>query len=643
MPQIAAYGSWKSPITADLIVSEAIGLGQIAVEGDQLYWLEMRPSDGGRNLIVHQTPEGKITDLTPPGFNVRSRVHEYGGGGFTVDQGTVYFVNFSDQQIYAQQGTAPPQVLTEIPGLRYADGQVDDHRDRLICVQEDHRGEQVINRLVSLPLSGGEAQILASGEDFYASPCLSPDRHWLAWLSWNHPQMPWDGSQLWLAEIDPEGLLNTPTCLAGGIAESIFQPQWSPQGDLYFVSDRTGWWNLYRYVDGEIEPLRPMAAEFGLPQWVFGQSTYAFVGMEQLVCAFNQQGVWQLASYHLPRGDWRIWATPYTEITQLRGSTNAVVFQGSSATLPMAIARLDLATGNLERLRTSTQVDLHPEDLSLPQSLAFPTGEGQTAYGFFYPPKNKTYVAPTGEYPPLLVKSHGGPTGSTSSSFNLSIQYWTSRGFAFLDVNYRGSTGYGRAYRQQLQGEWGIADVEDCLQGAMYLVKQGVVDGDRLGIRGSSAGGYTTLAALTFADTFKAGASYYGVSDLEALAQDTHKFESRYLESLIGPYPQQQELYRQRSPIHFVDQLTCPVIFFQGLEDKIVPPNQAEAMVNALAAKGIPVAYVTFAGEQHGFRKAENIRRTLEAELYFYSQIFGFELPEKIAPVVFYVPSPGGV
>lgn len=643
MTQIAPCGSWKSPISADLIVSEAIGLGQIAVDGEHLYWLESRPSEGGRNVVVHQAPDGKISDLTPPGFNVRSRVHEYGGGAFTVAQGTVYFVNFADQQLYCQSGTAAPQALTEMPGLRYADGLVDSLHNRLIWVQEDHRqGEQqVINSLVSVPIAGGAPQTLASGADFYASPCLSPDGRWLAWLTWNHPQMPWDGTELWWAEVDPEGFLNTPEHLAGGPEESIFQPQWSPQGELYFVSDRSGWWNLYRVTQrGEIEPLLPMDAEFGLPQWVFGQSTYAFVGAEQWVCTYNRQGGWQLAIGNVSTGDWRDVATPYTEISQLRGIGQSVIFLGSSATLPTTIARLDLASGNLDSLRTSTPVQVDPADLSLPQTLAFPTRDGATAYGFYYPPQNKNYAPPPGERPPLLVKSHGGPTGATSSSFNLSIQYWTSRGFAFLDVNYRGSTGYGRAYQQQLQGQWGITDVEDCIDGAAYLVNQGWVDGDRLGIRGSSAGGYTTLAALTFANTFKVGASYYGVSDLEALARDTHKFEARYLDGLIGPYPEQQELYQQRSPIHFVNQLTCPVIFFQGLEDKIVPPNQAEAMVEALAAKGIPVAYVTFSGEQHGFRKAENIKRALEAELYFYSQIFGFPLPEKIEPVEFYEPIP---
>ncbi len=636
MKQFAPYGAWKSPITSDLIVSETIGLGQIAVDGADIYWLELRPAEAGRNVLVRCTPEGKITDVTPAPLNVRSRVHEYGGGAFTVDQGTVYFVNFADQNLYCQVGDAAPVQLTDTPGLRYADGLADSHHQRLIWVEEDHRASehQVSNRLVSIGRDG-ISQILADGHDFFASPCLSPDGEWLAWLTWDQPQMPWDGTELWLAAVQPDGKLGTAERVAGGPKESIFQPRWSPVGELWFVSDRSNWWNLYRRMAaGQIEPVMPMAAEFGLPQWVFGQSTYAFVGTNQLVCTYNQEGIWYLASLELSTQTWQELATPYSELSNLQATPDGVVFQGSSATLPAAIATLNLTTGKIQVLRSSTQVNLEAGYLSQPQAIAFPTSSGLTAYGLYYPPQNQDYTAPAGEHPPLLVKSHGGPTAATSSSFNLSIQYWTSRGFAFLDVNYRGSTGYGRDYRQQLEGQWGIADVEDCIHGAEYLVEQGLVDGDRLGIRGSSAGGYTTLAALTFYDTFKAGASYFGVSDLEALAKDTHKFEARYLDLLIGPYPEQQAIYQQRSPINFVEQLTCPVIFFQGLEDKVVPPNQAEAMVEVLVAKGLPVAYVAFPEEQHGFRQAANIKRALEAELYFYSQIFAFPLAEKIEPVI---------
>jgi dipeptidyl aminopeptidase/acylaminoacyl peptidase len=635
MKQTAAYGSWKSPITSDLIVSETIGLGQIAVDEAEIYWLELRPAEAGRNVLVRCTPEGTITDITPAPLNVRSRVHEYGGGAFTVDQGTAYFANFADQNLYCQAGDAAPVQVTNTSGLRYADGLVDPYHQRLIWVEEDHRaGEhQVNNRLVSIG-QDGTSQVLADGHDFSASPCLSPDGEWLAWLTWDQPQMPWDGTELWLAPVQADGKLGAAERVAGGPKESIFQPRWSPAGELWFVSDRSNWWNLYRRTgSGQIESVMPMAAEFGLPQWVFGQSTYAFVGTDQLVCTYNQAGIWHLACLELSTQTWQELATPYSELSNLQATPNGVVFQGSSATLPAAIATLNLTTSQIQVLRSSTQVSLEAGYLSQPQAIAFPTSGGNTAYGFYYPPQNQDFTAPETARPPLLVKSHGGPTAATSSSFNLSIQYWTSRGFACLDVNYRGSTGYGRDYRQQLEGQWGIADVEDCIHGAEYLVEQGLVDGDRLGIRGSSAGGYTTLAALTFYDKFKAGASYYGVSDLEALAKDTHKFEARYLDLLIGPYPEQRAIYQQRSPINFVEQLTCPVIFFQGLEDQIVPPNQAEAMVKVLVAKGLPVAYVAFAGEQHGFRQAANIKRALEAELYFYSQIFTFPLAEAIEPV----------
>ncbi len=636
MPLTAPYGAWKSPITSELIVSETIGLGQIAVDGAEIYWLELRPAEAGRNVLVRCTSDGKITDVTPAPFNVRSRVHEYGGGAFTVAEGTVYFVNFADQNLYSQVDNIAPVQLTDTPARRYADGLVDPFHQQLIWVEEDHQaGEhQVSNRLVRLG-QDGTAQVLATGHDFFASPCLSPDGQWLAWLTWEQPQMPWDGTELWLAPIQPDGSLGQAERVAGGTEESIFQPRWSLQGELWFVSDRSNWWNLYRRTaTGQIEAVRPMAAEFGLPQWVFGQSTYGFVGSDHLVCTYNQAGIWRLASLALSTQTWQELATPYTEISSLQATADGVVFLGSSATLPAAIAHYDLTTGNLQVLRSSTQVSLAAGYLAQPQAIAFPTCGGATAYGLYYPPQNQDYTAPAGERPPLLVKSHGGPTAATSSSFNLSIQYWTSRGFAFLDVNYRGSTGYGRDYRQQLRGQWGIADVEDCINGAKYLVEQGLVDGDRLGIRGSSAGGYTTLAALTFYDTFQAGASYYGVSDMEALAKDTHKFEARYLDLLVGPYPEQQQIYWQRSPINFAEQLTCPVIFFQGLEDKVVPPSQAEKMVEILVAKGLPVAYVAFAGEQHGFRQAVNIKRALEAELYFYSQIFAFRLTEAIEPVI---------
>ncbi len=635
-PNVAPYGSWKSPITADLIVTETIGLGQIGLDGDDVYWSEMRPAEGGRYVLVRRTPDGRTGDVTPSPFNARTRVHEYGGGATVVADGTTYFSNWEDQRLYRQDPGGQPRPITPEAALRYADPVVDRGRGRMVCVREDHTvaGREAVNAIVSLALDGsGNARVLASGNDFYAAPRLSPDGSRLAWLTWNHPNMPWDGTELWVGELRADGSLGRAAHVAGGSAESIFQPEWSPDGVLHFVSDRTGWWNLYRWRDGRAEPLAEMAAEFGLPQWVFGESTYGFASAERIICAYSEGGTWHLADLDTATGRLTPIDTPYSEIGAVRVGPDRAMLLAGSPTEPRSVVQLDLATGQCEVLRRSSGVPVDPGYLSPPQPIEFPTEDGLSAHAFFYPPRNRDYVAPPGERPPLLVISHGGPTGATSSTLDLDVQYWTSRGIAVLDVNYGGSTGYGRAYRQRLEGRWGVVDVDDCANGARCLVARGAVDGDRLIIRGGSAGGYTTLCALTFRDVFQAGASYYGVSDLTALAQETHKFESRYLDRLIGPYPERADLYRERSPIHFTDRLSCPVIFFQGLEDPVVPPSQAESMVEALRAKGLPVAYVPFEGEQHGFRRAEHIKRALEAELYFYAQVFGFELAEPVEPV----------
>ena len=670
MNTISPYGSWKSPITSDLIVSGTVGLGQIAIDGDDIYWVEGRPSEAGRSVIVQRTPDGTISDVTPPPFNVRTRVHEYGGASFAVASGVIYFSHFADQRIYCQTLDSPPEPLTPAVNCRYADAIVDKQRNCLICVREDHTGEgESVNTIVSVNLADGEdIQILTQGNDFYASPRLSPDGSQLSWISWNHPNMPWDGTELWVATINADGDLGEKQLVAGGLEESIFQPEWSPDGVLYFVSDKSNWWNIYRtslhnlpllrgedrtplnppLLRGEagtplnpplargeagIERLCEMAAEFGLPQWVFGMSTYAIVSESKIVCTYNQQGQWYLASLDLATKELTNVATPYTDILAVKVVGEMVIFLGASPTESSAIVQLNLVTGQVDVLRRSTNLTIDTGYLSIPQPIAFPTEHGLTAFGFFYPPQNQDFTAPETEKPPLVVKSHGGPTAATSSSMSLKIQYWTSRGFAVLDVNYGGSTGYGREYRKRLQDSWGIVDVDDCANGAKYLADSGLVDRDRMAIAGGSAGGYTTLCALTFRDVFKAGASYYGVSDLEALATDTHKFESRYLDGLIGPYPERKDLYIARSPIHFTERLSCPVIFFQGLEDRVVPPNQAEMMVEALKAKGLPVAYVAYEGEQHGFRRAENIKRTLDGEFYFYSQVFKFELAELVEEV----------
>ena len=635
-PQLVPYGSWKSPITADLVASKSIRLGQIALDGEDIYWLEQRPDEGGRNVIIKRTPDGRITDVTPQPFNARSLVHEYGGGVFLVHQGTVYFSNFKDQRIYRQKTGSATEPITPESAHRYADGIFDGHRNRMICIREDHRQshQEAVNTIVSLKLDGQDAgEVLVSGNNFYSSPRLSSDGSQLAWLAWNHPNMPWDGTELWIGEVTRDGRINHSKKIAGGPDESIFQPEWSPDGAPYFISDRSGWWNLYRWQNGRVEAVIEKAAEFGLPQWVFGLSTYAFESRERIICTYFENGAWHLASIDTRTHELQEIETPYTGIEEVRAAPGQMVFRGGSSTLPNAVVRMDLETAKLEVLRQSSKVTIDSGYFSRPQAIEFPTENGLTAHAYFYPPQNKDYAAPEGERPPLMVKSHGGPTSATSTILDLKIQLWTSRGFAVLDVNYGGSSGYGRAYRQRLNGQWGIVDVNDCVNGANYLAARGLVDRNRLTIVGGSAGGYTTLAALTFRDFFKAGASYYGISDLEALAKDTHKFESRYLERLIGPYPERRDLYIQRSPIHFTDRLSCPIILFQGLEDKVVPPNQAEMMVEALRKKGVAVAYLAFEGEQHGFRKAENIKRAIDAELYFYSKIFGFKLAGPVATV----------
>lgn len=631
-PQVAPYGSWKSPITSDMIASGTIRLEQVVLEGDNIYWIEMRPAEGGRCVVVRRSPEGQIIDITPSPFNARTRVHEYGGGAFVIHEGTVYFSNFSDQRIYCQDPGGQPLPITPEGNLRYADGIIDPHHDRLICVCEDHTvaEREPVNNLVSIDLHGKKrGQVLVSGNDLYSSPRLSPDGSYLAWLTWDHPNMPWDGTELWVGELKSDGSLSRIKRVAGGIDESIFQPEWSPDGILHFVSDRTGWWNLYCWIKGRIEPITGMEVEFGAPQWFFGMSTYAFESSDNIICAYDEKGTWKLANVDTATKKLQSIKTPYTDISYLRARSGKVVFVAGSPTESASIVQLDLQSERIEIFRRSTDMVIDAGYLSIPRAIEFPTEHGLTAHAFFYPQKNQDYIAPPGEQPPLLVISHGGPTSVVSSKLDLMIQYWTSRGFAVLNVNYGGSTGYGRAYRLRLNGQWGVVDVDDCVNGAKHLIELGEVDGDRLIIRGASAGGYTTLCALTFRDIFKAGADYYGVSDLEAMRKETHKFESRYLDRLIGPYPEYRDLYQKRSPINFIDNLSCPVIFFQGLEDRVVPPDQTEKMFNALSRKGLPVSYMPFDGEQHGFRRAENIKRALDAELYFYSKVFSFRLADQ--------------
>ncbi len=630
--RITPFGSWKSTITADMIVGDSLGLGQIALDGADIYWIETRPMERGRNAVV-RARAGQIEDVLVAPFSARSRVHEYGGGAIAVADGTLFFCNDADQRVYCVGADMAPRAITPEATRRYADLTPDLAHRRLLAICEEHDGATVRNTLVALGIDGGETRTLVEGADFYAAPRVSPDGRRLAWFSWNHPDMPWDRTELWLADVLPDGALANARRIAGGSEESIMQPSFAPDGTLYFISDRNNWWNLYRWRDGAAQAAMTLDGEIGWPHWVFGESAYAFFSADKAIVAYNRRGSWQLAALDLGSGGVEPIANPYCEIHFLLAGKNQAAFIGASTTATPAITRFDAHTRCFETLRRSSATLFDSSDVALAEPVEYPTSDGDTSHAFFYAPKNKNFAAQTAQRPPLLVMSHGGPTSSASHALNLKLQYWTSRGFAVLDVNYRGSTGFGRIYRRALYGRWGVVDVDDCVHGARFMAQQERVDASRLAIRGGSAGGYTTLCALVFHDVFRAGAVYYGVSDLEALARDTHKFELRYLDQLIGPYSQRRDLYRTRSPLYHVEDLSCPVIFFQGLDDKVVPPDQTEKMVRALRKKHIPVACLEFEGEAHGFRRADTIKRTLEAELYFYSRIFEFTPADSVEPV----------
>ena len=617
-PTIAPYGAWESPVSSEMLTSGALRFVEIDVDADDIYWVESRPDEAGRYAVMRRAADGATTEVTGSEHSARTLVHEYGGGALAVHDGVIYFSNFRDQRLYRQAADAPGTATPISPEInqRYADATIDAGRGRLICVAEDHRGEDVEaeNLLVSVPLDGsiaedGEPEPVHRGYDFYACPRLSPDGRRLAWICWNHPRMPWDATELWLADVAADGALINPRRVAGDTAGdvSIIELNWGADGTLYCVSDESGWWNIQRLAGDALVPVHSAEAEFGQPMWTFSESSCGVLPDGRLGAAVGRQGLWTAGVVDAATGQLSEFDTPYTAFFMVRTTSTQIVANAAGPERGSAIVAIDSTTGSLEVLRTGSSAELDPSYVSVPEPIAYPSAEGRTAHAFSYAPRNPDFVAPEGEQPPLLTFTHGGPTGATAGVFALGIQYWTTRGFAVIDVNYGGSTGYGTAYRRLLHGNWGIVDVEDCCAGAEYLVERGDVDGNRLAIRGGSAGGYTTLCSLTFRDVFNAGASHFGVSDAAALARDTHKFESRYLDSLIGPYPEREELYQQRSPIFSAERLNCPVIFLQGLEDKIVPPDQAERMVEALRSKGVPVAYIAFEGEQHGFRIAANI------------------------------------
>ena len=653
--QECPYGSWPSPITADLVVAGAVGLGEVRVGEEELWWSELRPEDAGRVMIVRHETGGRPLDVLPAGFSARTRVHEYGGGAWWLHSGSLFFTNWADQRLYRVDPAAepdtyqPPVALTPEPaethGDRFADGVVTADGRWVICVRERHHDGAVDNEIVALPAFAAEASepiVLVSGPDFVAAPRTSPDGQLLCWLQWNHPDMPWDGTELWLGSLHDDGAvcrIGASRRLVGGRDESITQPQWHGDESLWFVSDRSDWWNLYR-IDApatlvsvaEVEPavvaVAPLRGEIGTPAWVFAQARYAFLADGRIVIAYAADGVDHLAIVDpaVAQGERIVdLATGYSALSSLQVYGHGAVFVAASATTEPAIVVADLPRSGDVTLAVVVPprvLAIADDWISVPEALEVRGDDGAVAHAMYYPPTSPTSVGLAGTAPPLLVMSHGGPTAAARPQLSLSVQFWTSRGFAVVDVNYRGSTGYGRAYRKALDGQWGIADVDDCVTAASHLVAAGVVEAEHLAIRGGSAGGYTTLCALTFRDRFRAGASLYGVADLEALARDTHKFESRYLDSLVGPYPERQDIYQERSPINHVDQLDCPLIVLQGLEDEIVPPAQSEMIVDAVRAKGLAVAYVAFEGEQHGFRQAPNIKRALEAERYFYGQVF---------------------
>jgi len=636
----APFGTWKSPITSDLIVADTVGISSPTWHRGELLWIESRPQEAGRNVLVKREADGSERDINPAPFNIRTRVHEYGGGAWLLHDGAVYFSNFSDQQLYRQDFDEPtPVKLTHDDGLRFADGIVDEGRNRIICVVEDHRDDgEATNSIGAIDLQSGDVTLLSEGHDFYAAPVISPDGTQLAFMSWDHPDMPWDETIIWLTKLDHVGMPGELVKVAGGKQGdqkiSAQQPRFSPTGDLIFISDESGWWNLYR--QGDEKSICPMEAEFGSPHWGFGLHAYDFLDGHRIVCNYGVGNVSRLATLNLDTGHLDDISLPYSDLGGISLNGELLTTGAASPVTFPELITIDLSTGQHEVFKQSTSLKLDTAYFSIPETINFPTANNEMAHGFYYPPANKDYEGPgaTGDStPPLVVMMHGGPTGATHSVLSLRTQFWTSRGFAVLDLNYRGSTGYGREYRDKLIRQWGIVDVEDAVHGAEYLVQQGKADADRLAIRGGSAGGYTTLSALTFTNTFKAGASHFGVGDLEALAKDTHKFESRYLDSMIGEYPAEIEIYQARSPINHVDQMASPCIFFQGLEDKVVPPNQAETMVAALTEKGVPVAYVPFEGEQHGFRIANNIKRCMDLELYFYGRVFGFTPADQIEPI----------
>ena len=627
------YGSWPSPISAAQVAGGGLRFADLQFDGDDLYWVEGRPVEGGRNVVVRYR-DGLIEDVVSPPYSARTAVHEYGGGALLVADGHVYFSNHADRRLYRVDERVSPRPLTpDIGDVRYADMAIDRQRNRLICVVEDHHEKPPSNSICTVSLDDGAPIPLVRGNDFYSNPRVSPDGNQVAWMTWNHPNMPWDGSELWLAELDDAGDVGRAHQVAGGPRESIFQPSWSPEGVLHFCSDRTGWWNLYRCDEAGTAAVAPMDAECGKPQFVLRLATYAFCRDGRIALTACRDGEWRLGYVDPGATDVTWFDLPYTATGHIDARDDTAALVAGGPRHPLSVVLVDLATGEHRELRRSSDAGADDSYLSVPHAIAFAGHDGVTSHAFVYAPRNDSVEPDPGSLPPLLVNAHGGPTSAVTTALNLEVQYWTSRGFMYVDVNYGGSTGYGRPYRDRLYGNLGLVDVGDCVAAARSLVDQGRVDPKRLLVQGGSAGGYIVLRAVTAYDAFDAGASYYGIADWEAFDPATHKFESRYNDHLIGPLPQAEALYRARSPIHYIDRVQVGVIFFQGLDDVIVPAEQSEMMYQALRDRGLPCAYLAFAGEQHGFRQAANIERSLEAELYFFAEVLGFDIADRIAPI----------
>lgn len=630
--RLSPYGTWKSPINARMLSGKILRLMQPRLVGNIAYWVESRPTEKGRNVLVRCTPSGRPTAVTGKKYDVVSRVHEYGGGAFAVHGDKAWIVNKPDQGIYEFAPRRQPFCVIQEDSLRFADLQYDTHRNRIVCIAERSgaRLKQPENSLVSIDLEDGSLQTLAAGYDFYSSPRLSTLGSQLCWLAWNHPNMPWDGTELFVAQCNPDGNLINARVIAGNEDESVFQPEWVRAGELVYVSDRSNWWNLYHW-NGESRPVLRMNAEFGLPQWVFGMSTYGVIDNHTLVAAYTYDGNWEAALIDIPSGRLDKLDLPYSHIEHLHANAHGIVMLAGSDNEASGVVYLNVNKPEPKILKRSSSARVAAGYISPAQDISFPTEDGEMAHGLYYPPANQDIPAGRSEKPPLLVKCHGGPTSSTSRTLDLKIQFWTSRGFAVLDVNYRGSTGYGRAYRRDLYGMWGIIDTADIIAGARYLAGQQLVDPQRMVVSGSSAGGFTVLCALIFHKMFAAGASYYGLSELKSAMADTGKFESRYGDTLIGPLPESMVDWKERSPLYSANKLACPVIFFQGLKDEIVKPDQAKRMVDALKKKKLPVAYLTFKDEAHGFRSADAIKQCIEAELVFYGRVLGFKPAGRLA------------